>query len=898
MPFLLFADIGEASSQLVEVKHATASVQEDDTSHLTAETEFQSASQSGPIESTPGPVSEGNTTPESVVQTATHTELERATGLGESLNIQDTASLPTQKTINTANSEEAECQEPRELSPECINSGDQTSPLLNLEDDLGGKDSANILCPETDRSPPDGQESSDDHITETTAVTERENVLPDTPDLDSEQHGFIDKYCHEGIIVETTTATSNVEEAELILPKLPDCGPPVGVPELPDFKDDFEPESFALSKDEQSNSSCAESNIKENDSLIEPILVSESKVEHNKPVDNLIEEFQQDIDPVSSDICVSFEEPPLINSIVEVEEEQVTDKAPVCIDTGDTDDVFLSPQQSPRPTMDGSTPSSTSSRRSSVGSDSGRSYAPPLQVGARRESVVEQIEKKRRESIGTKLKGLQVPSRRQSADVPSRKLSTGGSELPTIPSLGKFPSNLLPKPAIRRSSYQPVMSQPFVARHNIGSFSKDTNDVVLTSSATTSSEKFRRFSSSLPRNTAPPSENNGIDNPQPSYQMPVMKRFSPSPRTGGLDLSKVTRSLDTSKSVSCNGQSENDVPDSAPPALIDSSISTTQVTVNLNKPLASRIEEKVPELPSQPPPPIPTEHVEKDTPLITAVSKPSVNNSSSVDTAKKADVVTKPSPEVIPSIPSQPPPSSPSKHISTTTLSLSLTSPTAPTSNIKPLLSPKKTPPPVAPKPKVRPVSLTKTPETDTPPIPLASTPESQPPVSAFNPTPVLTAPVVETKPEVGAPADDEFSPVLPSAPPPALPSSPPPPPPSQHLELELPDPTPKSTSTLINHNRQKSADSMSEAGSSDELENTFKSEGLEYSPRQPSGKGSVTHSREDLSEGRGSLLSSPDVYTAPLSPTPSDTDSGIDKLEQSRSDLGEYMKIFIKNIY
>jgi len=60
----------------------------------------------------------------------------------------------------------------------------------------------------------------------------------------------------------------------------------------------------------------------------------------------------------------------------------------------------------------------------------------------------------------------------------------------------------------------------------------------------------------------------------------------------------------------------------------------------------------------------------------------------------------------------------------------------------------------------------------------------------------------------------------------------------------------------------------------------------VDYSPRQPGGKGSITHSREDLSEGRGSLLSSPDVYTAPLSPTPSDTDSGIDKLEQSRSDI------------
>ena len=64
------------------------------------------------------------------------------------------------------------------------------------------------------------------------------------------------------------------------------------------------------------------------------------------------------------------------------------------------------------------------SRRSSIGSDAGsiasdisasmRGAAPPLKP-ARRESVIEALEKKRRESVGPKLKGLQLPSRRASS---------------------------------------------------------------------------------------------------------------------------------------------------------------------------------------------------------------------------------------------------------------------------------------------------------------------------------------------------------------------------------------------------------------------------------------------------------------------------------------------------
>ena len=90
------------------------------------------------------------------------------------------------------------------------------------------------------------------------------------------------------------------------------------------------------------------------------------------------------------------------------------------------------------------TGSRPSSRRSSLGSDAGslasdlsmRGAAPPLKP-ARRESVIETLEKKRRESIGPKLKGLQVPSRRASTGTavigPMKALPT----IATLPSIGE-----------------------------------------------------------------------------------------------------------------------------------------------------------------------------------------------------------------------------------------------------------------------------------------------------------------------------------------------------------------------------------------------------------------------------------------------------------------------------
>ncbi len=103
-----------------------------------------------------------------------------------------------------------------------------------------------------------------------------------------------------------------------------------------------------------------------------------------------------------------------------------------------------------------------SSRRSSLGSDAGsvssdfsmRGAAPPLKP-ARRESVIEALEKKRRESLGPKFKGLQLPSRRASTG----NQSVGPMKaLPTIAGL----------PAIGESKgfgVKPFRSvQPFSAR--------------------------------------------------------------------------------------------------------------------------------------------------------------------------------------------------------------------------------------------------------------------------------------------------------------------------------------------------------------------------------------------------------------------------------------------------
>ena len=117
-------------------------------------------------------------------------------------------------------------------------------------------------------------------------------------------------------------------------------------------------------------------------------------------------------------------------------------------------------------------------------------------------------------------------------------------------------------------------------------------------------------------------------------------------------------------------------------------------------------------------------------------------------------------------------------------------------------------------------------------------------------------------------PSDSFNAPQLPTGPPP---TSPPPATPPADLDLDL-------------HATSGSVDlsDMSHFDSSDELEGNFARGAL---PQTSSPMISVAL-KED--EGRGSLLSSPDI-NGPLSPTPSDTDSGIysSRAETGRSDTG-----------
>ena len=100
--------------------------------------------------------------------------------------------------------------------------------------------------------------------------------------------------------------------------------------------------------------------------------------------------------------------------------------------------------------------------------------------------------------------------------------------------------------------------------------------------------------------------------------------------------------------------------------------------------------------------------------------------------------------------------------------------------------------------------------------------------------------------------------PQLPPGPPPSAPPTATTPPPPADLDLQL-------TSGCMD------LSDMSHFDSSEELEGNFMRSQL---PQTSSPMMHCTQ-KEEMSEGRGSLLSSPDV-NGPLSPTPSDTDSGI----------------------
>ena len=128
--------------------------------------------------------------------------------------------------------------------------------------------------------------------------------------------------------------------------------------------------------------------------------------------------------------------------------------------------------------------SSVSSDSGSVTSESKKSYAPPLQ-STRTESLVDTLEKKRRESMGAKLKGLQIPSRRLS----SNSSVTGLPTLAKAPAVGdKKPSALAMRgfkpPTLKKIDTNPRSN---VAKLRLRMEAQAQNEIVETSA-----EKIQR----------------------------------------------------------------------------------------------------------------------------------------------------------------------------------------------------------------------------------------------------------------------------------------------------------------------------------------------------------------------------------------------------------------------
>ncbi|KAK2150065.1 hypothetical protein LSH36_425g01028 [Paralvinella palmiformis] len=119
---------------------------------------------------------------------------------------------------------------------------------------------------------------------------------------------------------------------------------------------------------------------------------------------------------------------------------------------------FKPRSRSLRDTSDGS---NVSSRRSSIsegGSSDGSRRAPPLPNTPRRPSLVDEIHMKRQETVtSSKLHGLQLPSRQNSSSSSSSSVSYG----PNLPVIAKTPILPILKPGERRTGYQPLLPRPF-----------------------------------------------------------------------------------------------------------------------------------------------------------------------------------------------------------------------------------------------------------------------------------------------------------------------------------------------------------------------------------------------------------------------------------------------------
>ncbi len=649
----------------------------------------------------------------------------------------------------------------------------------------------------------------------------------------------------------------------------------------------------------------------------------------------------------------------------------------------------LNPEVRPRA---GTFGSYNSSRRSSFSSDisvSSSGRAPPLQnAPGRRTSMVETLEKQRKQSTpSSKLRGLQLPSRKVSAG------SLGNSvDLPTIG--GMKASTSLPK--FRRSSYQPMLPDPasfpersmsmtdgnmpkrpaFGAAFRGVSVSGPSGRSVSTSlddSATPSYERTTtetsvhgRQSSTLPRSASlnPPTYlsvdnayrqtsqkgdlvENGLPDREDSHS-PVF--FDDKDSSADTNLSSVTLSTNTTEAASVTR-----ITLEPPKVVATSAISMTRSADKKADAVA-----------------VPPERPKVSMVTLRSHSSSAPKLSDSAVATDSASITVPDSPRSKLVIPSSKKLATDTVHLQTSTPVMGPQSKTAPSTLPKPKVFPKpqtfdkisssNTAVEISPRKEdtVTATSPAKLQIRSSRPIPSdhlhidvqspqnTGVPEQQevavqdsllqtkPPTqsSGIANQQGLPYPDVLSESSSATATDSGFS-DRPSAPVPTLPSTAPPPPPTTHSLVNFDDtsfpassddmppilphqPPPPPAASIASsgsydslldlppsekitciHSREAGGSSMdgSESNtidsgvvfsgheSGDELDTMIKSD---LSPHHP--KSYVSHSREDLSEGRGSLVCSPDV-NAPLSPTTSEADSGIysTKAEQSRTETGRH---------
>ena len=539
--------------------------------------------------------------------------------------------------------------------------------------------------------------------------------------------------------------------------------------------------------------------------------------------------------------------------------------------------------------------SSTSSRRSSISDFSfsgmrdlqqGR-CAPPLQ-STRRMSLLNTLEReKRASSSGSKLKGLQIPSRKSSTETSTTEMPVIGKDVPTT---------TLPRTEHRRTSYTPLFP---VVRLTGSSKQNGTVDKL-------NKEDFKAALSRRPpsvdglsglSSTSEPLKSPSIS-PPTDFKKDVMAESQEGTKPEVEDTKSKMETI-VNKEPQPMGVVVDEEPSEVPNGRLDSpciqhtvpSLSSVSFKPSSSSSASTDLSES--RSPSETAEKVTDKENKHDKSFSNQITLKDVEKSGSGST--KLEVRAKP--KVTPL----------DVETGTDSVFSVAASPTA--------KSPHKTPPPLLPKPQKSVTSPTSRKALDTF---VSSSPLQSPPVSTV---PQVTTVIASFSP-TGV-QDDSFSlkdantakntadksPPLPTAQPPSSRISY-----RENAEeiwsvientkpVRLPVKTAPSTISTISEEPitvvQKETDpdtrtlenNDSMFDSSEELESTMKSTQRtpERSPGLSLNKDVISISREDLSEGRESILSSPDT-NLPLSPTPSDADSGIyyGRADHQRSDSGQ----------